>query len=315
MGIGGIEKLPVELLQPIFIASGCNLSLLQVSPYIASRLSSEYIYNAAANYYIKDQKSGTDRFAAQTYIFASKWMTWAFFQSWIVRTFKSSGCLCGADEYEPCFDAQWPPEFHDATRMVFSRSHLPRLAFVKGRLPKKLLRGPWTQDKIQFLRFLLWTTSMTVNWGDEASALTALSGRNDAMMEGNLEAIELFNHNRRLGKAADLSTIRFAVIDAGCNRSIVYDTMLAADSWGGIRGSCEELDKWCLDRIAQGDPKGQWVKSKLEELWINDCDDYQERRLDPQTGSYDGGENDQLIVHDLEWNKVISVPHLLPHRA
>jgi hypothetical protein len=147
---------------------------------------------------------------------------------------------------EGCFDAQWPPEWEDATEMVFSRSHFPELAWVKCRIPVKLLRGPWTSGKTQFLRFLLWTTSMTVDWADSEVRKAALRGRKEAMMEQNLEVVEIFNHNRRLGKPPNLETVRFAVMEAGCDRSIVVDTMSTA---------CASLDAWCEERIEAGDSK------------------------------------------------------------
>lgn len=328
MGIAPIESLPIELLQPIFITSGHNVALLQASAYIGARLSSEYIYNSACDYHLTQTLDGrANQSAAQTYIFASKWMTWAFFKSWVVRTFKHNGCLCGLTPDGGCFDAQWPPDFEDATTMVFSRSHLPRFAFVKGRIPKKLLQGPWTQDKIQFLRFLLWITSMTVDWNDTETRKIAVEGRKQAMLERNLEAVELFNHNRRLGKTTDLSTVHFAVMEAGCDRSIVYDTLFTANLSCMRVGSwdCAQLEKWCEDRIKEGNLKGQWLRTKLAELRGSQKKDrihpgdgisYSSKAgggLDPEVGDYDGGAEDQLVVNELEWNKVSTFTHVL-HR-
>lgn len=142
--------------------------------------------------------------------------------------------MCGLTPAEGCIDTQWPPEFADATRMIFSRSHLPNFAFVQAHIPKKLLQGPWTADKIQFLRFLLWLTSMPVDWKDSEVREIAIKGRKQAMLARNLEAVELFNHNRRLGRVADLGCVRYAVITAGCDRSIVFDTLCAANICTGL---------------------------------------------------------------------------------
>lgn len=319
MGIAPIENLPVEILQPIFFASGFNVALLRASDRIALQLSSEYVYNSTCDHYLTSVFGNrVQQSAVQTSIFASRWMTWAFFKSWIIRRFGPKGCLCDASPDEGCFDAQWPPDFEDTTTMVFSRSHLPRLAFVKGRIPKKLLQGPWTQDKIQFLRFILWITSMTVDWRDPETRQLAINGRRQAISERNLEAVELFNHNYRLGKAADLSTLRFAVLGAGCDRSIVYDILAAANMWGkrGFSWDCVELDQWCKDRNKEGDPKGQWLRTKLDEgLAIRNHGQIGEGerslstsaidgKLDPMTGDYDGGIGDRLVVNNLQWNKV-----------
>jgi hypothetical protein len=200
---------------------------------------------------------------------------------------------------------------------MFSRSHLPRLAFVNARIPKKLLNGPWTDDNVQFLRFLLWITSMTVDWSDPEAYYAAIEGRKQAMLQGSLEAVQLFNHNRRLGKFASIDTVRFAVLEAGCNRSIVYDTLVIANKWHPeLSWQCVELEKWCDERIACGDPKGSWLKAMLMELRADEKSEnpYQDNglgykqfkraKLDPETGNYDGGTSDGLVINDLKWNQV-----------
>lgn len=320
MSRSGIESLPVELLQPIFFLSGHNVALLQASSLIAARLSSEYVYYPTCRRYLtevmEDCTAASQR-AAQTYIFASKWMTWAFFKSWVLKTYEANGCLCGMTYDEGCFDAQWPPKFEKATDMYFSRSHLPQLAFVRARIPVKLLRGPWTPEKIQFLRFLLWITSMSVDWHNEQVRTVAVQGRLEAIREHNLEAVELFNHNRRLGKPATLSMVEFAVVDCGCDRSTVYDTMAAGSMWS-LTGSWESatLDEWCERRIEEGNPKGQWLKTKLEELRAPSRPEkvYQGvglgyksipgGELDSAAGDYDAGPDDRLVVNRHRWNEV-----------
>ncbi|EOA90360.1 uncharacterized protein SETTUDRAFT_103177 [Exserohilum turcica Et28A] len=314
MGLAPIERLPVELLQQIFVQADYNLALLQASPYIASRLSSGYIYNATCNHYLTEvHGQRAQQSAAQTQIFASKWMTWDFFQSWCIRRFETAGCLCDHTPEDGCFDAQWPPNFNDATTMIFSRSHLPRLSFVKGRIPKKLLRGPWSQEKIEFLRFLLWITSMSVDWNDPETAKIAVEGRRQAILKRKLEAVELFNHNRRLGKPPSLDTLCFAVTEAGCDRSIVFDTLLTTNIWSNKKRArySETLHQWCDTQMEADNPKGLWLFQKLEEsrIFRNRKEEIggREACLYLEFGNYDGGPQDQLIVNDLEWNKVCRV--------
>lgn len=157
---------------------------------------------------------------------------------------------------------------------------------------------------MQFLRFLLWTTSITVNWEYQDAALSALARRRDAMWGRNSDAVQLFSHNHRLDRVADLSLVQFAVMKAGCDRSIIFDTMLTADRWGDIRGQCDALDQKCAERIRAGDPKGRWVKTKLAKLRDYDYHDHTKHALCPETGDYNGGWNDQLIVKELQWDKV-----------
>lgn len=316
MSLAAIERLPVELLQSIFAASDYNFALLQASRVLGIRLSSDYVYNNVCDYYLTGRCDDyTVRSAAQSAIFASRWMTWSFFKSWVVRTYEINGCLCGLTPDEGCFDAQWPPNFEDATSMVFSRSHLPRLAFVRCRLPKKLLTGPWTRDRVQFLRFLLWSTSMTVDWQDPDASQTAKEGRRRAFLENNLEAVELFNSNRRLGRPPSLETVRYAAAEAHCTRSIIYDTLRSAYRWSspGDTWDFSALYQWCDQHIWDNDVKGVWLRGILQALHHAEVGNFDKsNHRDVLFGKIVGGAaeaygdkfDDKLIKNELSWNKV-----------
>ncbi|KAF2469968.1 uncharacterized protein BDR25DRAFT_35833 [Lindgomyces ingoldianus] len=319
MSLSPVEQLPLELLQDIFLQSGPNLALPAASHHIAAKLSNDYCYHATCTEYLtQNLDSRVEQSRAQTRIFSYKWMTWEYFQAFVNKTYASCGCLCGKTQDEGCFDPIWPPDFQDATNMVFSRSHLPALSFIKCRLPVKLLHGPWERSKIHFLRFLLWTTSMTVDWGNHDARKLALEGKKQAILDRNLEVVELFNHNRRLGKAPGLDMVRFTVIQGGCDRSIVYDTMSTARTWG-LRGDGWrdlKLDQWCKQKIAEGDPKGKWLKLKLEELrtthgpvGIAENGGETEPRaifgyMHPKSGDYDNVEGDKLVITPHKWNQL-----------
>lgn len=316
MSTAAIERLPIELLQPIFASSGYNLALVQASAILGARLSSEYVYHNTCDYYLKDQWDDfAVRSAAQKAIFASKWMTWSFFKSWLTKAYESKGCLCGLTPEEGCFDGQWPPIFENATTMVFSRSHLPRLAFVRCRLPKKLLGGPWTADKVQFLRFLLWTTSMTVDWQDPKTHQVVLEGKRRAFLENNLGAVELFNSNRRLGRPPTLETVRFAVAEASCDRSIVYDTLRSAYRWAPSRDAWDysALHQWCDQQIWDNDIRGVWLRGILQSLRHSEIGSYDKsmgrdalysKIVDVAAEAYSEDFCDELIRNELPWNKV-----------
>jgi hypothetical protein len=314
--LAAIERLPVEILQPIFALSGYNLALIQASQILGARLSSEYVYNGACDYFLTSICDDyIMRSAAQSSIFASKWMTWIFLKRWIRKTYESSGCLCGRTPEEGCFDAQWPPNFENATSMVFSRSHLPRLAFIRCRLPKKLLAGPWTSDKVQFLRFLLWITSMTVDWRDLESHTLAIQGRRQAFLENNLEAVELFNHNRRLGRPPTLETIHFAAKEASCSRSIIYDTVRSVYVWSSRSDTWDHspLIQWCDERIWDNDAKGKWLRGVLQSLIHSRSDSLQSGTCsdklfnaitDTAAAAYSEDSDDEFVRNDLPWNQV-----------
>jgi hypothetical protein len=65
-----------------------------------------------------------------------------------------------------------------------------------------------------------------------------------AILEGNLEAVYLFSRVRRLGKAPNLGLVKFAVLEGGCDRSIVFELITAGRLWGHRRWEDVELDAW-----------------------------------------------------------------------
>ncbi|ORY09981.1 hypothetical protein BCR34DRAFT_588931 [Clohesyomyces aquaticus] len=315
-----IELLPAELIQDIYFKSGLNIALPIASNHIAAKLSNTYCYHATCKHFLaQNLDDRTRQSRSQTRLFAAKWMTWEYFKTFVTKNWESNGCLCGKTPEEGCFDPIWPPDFEDATNMVFSRSHLPALSYIKCRLPVKLLHGPWDQSKIQFLRFLLWTSSMTVDWGSPQARRFALEGKKEAILQRNLEVVETFNHNRRLGKAPGLDMVRFAIIEGGCDRSIVYDTMATARTWGlkGNNWRDDILDKWCKEKIKEGNPKGKWLQMKLAELRIEhgplsiaeNGGETEPRMIagymHPKTGDYGDVERDKLVISPCRWNQKV----------
>jgi hypothetical protein len=292
MTLAPIEILAVELLQDIFLRS-LNLSLPDASPHIAAKLAHPLIYNAVCTTYLTlpvddevrtDIRSKAELRHVQLKIFGYRWMTGTYFQSFMSR---QAGCVSSYDSHSivtfPVNYAHWP----SVTR--FSDHHRAAFVTIRCPIPVKLLHGPWTDSKVSFLRFLLWATAMTVDWGDKDTRKLVLEGKTEAFLTNNLAAVALFNHNRRLTRPPRLETVRFAVIEAGCDRSVVYNTMEAAIDWGSRLDSSEDttLDMWCEQAIAAGNPKGNWLKLKLKEARTS--------RLDPWTGGYQA-EGDKLVL-------------------
>jgi hypothetical protein len=114
MALSPLEKLPTELIQPIFLLSGPNLALPLASHHIANKLSQDYIYHSICTEYLIDphhEHTHVERSRNQTRIFAKKWMTWEYFKSFLIKTYETHGCLCGKSTEMGCFDAQWPPDW------------------------------------------------------------------------------------------------------------------------------------------------------------------------------------------------------------
>jgi hypothetical protein len=314
-----IETFPPELLQEIFILTELNLALPESSPYISSKLSNPYIYRLVCNRYF-DPRYHTRLYGSsvrpfqvqrdQARIFTYKWMTWEIYKSFLSQKYGQSGCLCDQTPETGCPSPQWPPDFEHPTNMVFEGLHKPALLSLRCAIPAKLVRGPWTLDKVQFLRFLLWTTSMNTDWRSPEACGNTRRGRREAVLEKSLDAVQLLNNCRRVCRAPKLDDVRFAVIEGGCDRSIVYDTMQAVRMWGviGTGWDCEILDRWCASAVEAGNPKGQWLKLKLQELRMAEPSNVTKippaklGGMFPRTGDYDHVEDDKLVIVQKKWN-------------
>lgn len=156
---------------------------------------------------------------------------------------------------------------------------------------------------------------MTVNWNDQETRQMVLDGRRQAFLEKNLGAVELFNHNRRLGRPPTLETVQFAVAEAGCDQSIVYDTLRSAFRWVSPSATWNYsiLYQWCDQRIWNNDIKGVWLRGILQALCHTELGSYDKsldrdvlfgKIVDVAAEAYSEKVGEELIRNELPWNKV-----------
>lgn len=120
---------------------------------------------------------------------------------------------------------------------------------------------------------------MSIDRADKEAIRIATRGRLEAIRDRCYDAAYLFAHSRRLGSAVSLELIKFAVVDCGCDRSIVFDLMIAAKESKMSRWNDVQLDAWAAQQEASGNPKGKWLKKKLEEVRSGQWPD-------PETANY-----------------------------
>jgi hypothetical protein len=290
-----IELLPVEIIQDIFLRT-LNLNLPLASVTIASKLEDKHIYRLVC-----DHAFGYDVLPTipkpkqlsiyQNQLFAMRWMRWEFFDEYISQRVPSRACGCPIlidchERGRTTIDCNCTiPDCKLRRHGDDKSTNLPR---IRCSLPQKLLRGPWTDDKIRFLNGLLRISNMSVDWADKNAVRVAVQGKREAIMDRNLDAVHIFSRTRRLGRAPNLELVKFAVLEAGCDRSIVLDLMIAAREWGHRRWNDVELDAWVARQEANGESKGKWLGIKLEELRSG-------KYPDAKTGDYVG---DLLEVRD-----------------
>ena len=257
-----IERLPREIIQDIFLRT-LSRELPAASPFIGASLSNAHLYGKLCDEAFPDNPPRRATTEYQNYVFSRRWMTLDFFCRYIARRAGIAHCKCwrlvGSPTAVECGCAS-PWQVDDP----LAQGRL--LPWARCSLPAKLTHGPWTDDKVAFLRFLLITTPMGLDRSDQEAVKLAAQGKVDAIMERNRQAAFIFSHVRRLSKPPTLELIKTAIIKANCNMAIVFDLMQSAREWGLRHWDDEELDAWCLAEEEKGNPKGRWVRIKLVEL-------------------------------------------------
>lgn len=147
------------------------------------------------------------------------------------------------------------------------------LVSIQTKIPVKLLRGPWTEDRISFLYAL---GIGGANFDRESKLVREIvkQGLMEAIREDNYPAIWMiervsFNFNLNLDCAhpslmlmPDIEHLRLAVIECGCRKDIAgcllsMENRITTDP---------ALVSWAEKKKEQGDEKGQWLLDTLERL-------------------------------------------------
>ncbi|KAF2757646.1 hypothetical protein EJ05DRAFT_396401 [Pseudovirgaria hyperparasitica] len=273
-----LEILPLEILQDIFLRTH-NIDFALCSPRIGARLSSSYCYHLVCYKYFYESLSdyASRRFYAwekidisrvrdlQGRLMNMRWMTPTFFKGFL--------------DYMETIST--------------SHLHTVKCCLVHLRIPVKFLRGSLNMDRIDFLQFLLDETPLRLDWNCTETRLALSSAKKNAILQSNTAAVMLFVHERRLGKPPDIDLIRFAVLTAGCDRTVVFMLMQAARRWGLRVWQDEAIDEWVRQAKIDCNPKGAWLELKLLELRGPGG------FPDPHTGSY-SLPGDELFIPDTD---------------
>jgi hypothetical protein len=277
--LSALEQLPTELVQAIFVQSG-NLALPMSSPDLVAQLSGrqlqwELTQNALSRVVSQLNEKATSATSTQltdaTRLLNSRFMTWSFFQTWLdhesdVRDLEIS-------EPRVLNNEPWRSRYADIWVALQPSSRLS--------LPAKVVRGPWTAERISFLKvFSLYPEACDVPL-DGIVAEVAYEGFERAVEEQCLEVIKLL---RNLQVKPDQELLRKAVIDHGCDKSIVlyllqwfvvdlmkWNITIATDATSLLsRPEVDFLDPmlwaWTEKAKAVGEPKGEWLTAILRHL-------------------------------------------------
>jgi hypothetical protein len=264
-----LEELPTEVLQAIFEYSA-NLDLPLASPRLASQLASRHLYQSLTSIILLpasdvDVDSKADICAAKRLI-NSRFFTWPFLRSWLHEQFQARHLL---------------PDWQNAFGLVFG-TEVDRVSIEQQeewtwfilrprpiqRLPPpvKLLRGPFTEDKIRLLRFFARTFRPNPDELDSIYAERVREGLQQAVSEGATDTLPSF---WILGMQPDTELLRLAVIDSGCDKELVRSLVNRIYNLTSGPLDIDFLDpalwSWAEKAQASGNGKGPWLKDLLKD--------------------------------------------------
>ncbi|KAK3687041.1 hypothetical protein LTR37_019203 [Vermiconidia calcicola] len=252
-----LEQLPTEVLNTIFELSA-NVDLPLASPQIALQLGSRHLYHQLTtkvlhsvlrSSVLRSSDIMSTDLSAATRLMNSKFFTWSFFQSWSLEEFRRLELQGVWEEKE---------NRHTNCAWCMLQPHDDLLP------PRKLLRSPFTADKVEFLAFLL-SSRLEPYQLDPFYTELAKEGLHQAVSQGAGDHLSLF---WELGLQPDIELLRQAVIDSGCDKSTVRKLVTRA---AGLPepNDVDFLDpalwSWAEKARTAGDERGPWLMELLRD--------------------------------------------------
>ncbi|KAI9697393.1 MAG: hypothetical protein M1836_004671 [Candelina mexicana] len=276
--ISALEALPAELLQTIFILS-LNVNLPLASPRLALTLSSDHVrmhlclaaftgVNHAIPFkHLIGLPDITPHPSIQSAILRQPWLTLNLLERCKEKRFEV------IKKVREERDAQYAGTRLEKTRaerrtesLISDSAHWP--TFQKNvQMPERLLRGPWSSDKVDLLRDLI-ERGLRIDWVYSSAGEVARASLLEATISGNVDIISLLTE--QLGTLPTTETVRQAVLGLSKEQPDDYDD-------GGVRCTVleilvelvvrtEEMDwddaeitAWAVRASESGDWRGRWV--------------------------------------------------------
>ena len=202
------------------------------------------------------------------------------------------------------FGTQARETWADIVRSPFGKRGQWRiLCGINGcKIPGKLLHGPWTTDKCDFLEMVI-RGNATIDWVGTTSGEIADKGLTQALREGNARATRLLVtragsrdpqglwslpcspcssdisapwpregllqantfYLRGVGVVPHTRHLRTAVLEADCQRDVV-EALLGADDIEKIDLEDRTVLDWAVEKKILGDERGPWLLFRLSRL-------------------------------------------------
>ena len=225
--MASLEGLPQEILEMIFLYS-MNMALPRASPRLGAALSSRHVTLAftmehffhTVDYQLSMRMQSSDADTnLQSDILACRFFTYPFFMAYVQRAHDTWIKLRG--KYWRDLGVVVPGADYFDSLFVYKFTQVQYLGFGKKfYIPEKLLHAPFTKDKVSLL-YILVAFCGEIDWAGSMAGETAKTGIKEAIKEGNEYAVASLAVLLGVPKAITTEMIRYAVIDCGCEFSIL----------------------------------------------------------------------------------------------
>lgn len=273
LDLSALEQLPTELIQAIFVQSG-NLDLPVTSWNLTAQLSGkqlqwELMCDALSPVIFQREPDSANvaQLAGASRMLNSRFLTWKVFRDWLDHECVSRGL--DIEELQPLSEHSWQSRYADIWKAL-----QPSRRF---QLPSKAVQGPWSSDRVAFLKVFSLHPDGCSSPLDGIVAEVAREGFARAVEEQSLDVIKLL---RNLGVKPDQDLLRQAVLDYGCDKETVLYLLqwclVELMRWNVVprnadpRPEVDFLDPmlwaWTDKARAVGERKGEWLTSVLRRL-------------------------------------------------
>ncbi|GAB7352599.1 hypothetical protein MBLNU459_g2979t1 [Dothideomycetes sp. NU459] len=197
-----------------------------------------------------------------------KWMSWTIFKN-AVRELQSRWARERLSSESDDGYAAAPNFDRPDEQGLLDYLHLhPRV-----QVPQKLLQAPWTQDKTAFLYYLIWN-NVGVDWEHSSRGEIATQGLQQAIQARSRQAVASLL-SPLVGVVPTAAAIRAAVVDHGCDQTLVF-CLLNAALRAHVVSRAEarlltdfsfrdpSLWSWAGRMRSAGNRKGAWLTAALK---------------------------------------------------
>ena len=244
-GISALERLPIEILQQIFLL--CDVFHLPLaSPTLSAGLSSEHVYWSCLVHAFNLQIWRDDESVpTMNFLLSRRWMTRALFERLVTRWEQT---IC------PPFDPAY---------VALDLSNYNRIAHG-ARIPLNLLRPPFTNEKDKFLACVI-GQGARIDWVRTTDGEVALNSLEIAIRQARLPTIRNLLTRPAVGIRTDLHFVKVAVFDGGCQPDVV-DLILCSirKPDPSIDWLDPDLQRWGRQKEVLRDPQGSWLLFRLK---------------------------------------------------